>query len=123
MKSVSNVRRSRAQLDQPEQRRLPAREFGPTANSQFKSILESPRNTEGRPAGRRVTHPSQSPLGEPKFNTVRIIMSNRLNPTKTGVNLHESRPQKSLGRSKKKEKAKAATGSRRQAKRECGGGQ
>jgi hypothetical protein len=44
-------------LDWP-QRRLSAREFGFTANKSCKVILESPRNTEVRLAGRQVA-PSQ----------------------------------------------------------------
>jgi hypothetical protein len=54
MKTADKVSRSRAQLDRP-QRRLSAREFGFTADKSFKVILESPRNTEGRPVGRQVT--------------------------------------------------------------------
>src|SRR5260370_21518311 len=102
MKTVSSVRRCPAQLDRPEQRRLSVREFGPSANNQFKFILESPKK---KAAHRPPSHPIQASRHSvnQQFNTVHIVMSNRLNPTKTGENLHESRRQESLGRRKKNE--------------------
>jgi hypothetical protein len=43
----------------------------------------------------------QLPLGGQQFNTLRTVMSNRLNPTAIWMNLHESWRRESLGRGEK----------------------
>src|SRR5258708_4010027 len=96
MKSVSNVRRCRAQLDRPGQRRLCGREVGPTAHKQFKFILETPRSKEGTPADRQVTPSRRVDPVNQQFNTVRPVMSNRLNSTSLWVNSRDSQAQESF---------------------------
>ncbi len=49
-------------------------------------------------------HLDESLLDDQQFNTVRTVMSNRLNPSTKWVTLYESWPQESLGRSEKEER-------------------